>query len=137
MVLPGWNVTEPISAAAKFCQLVQKYRDASQEIRDFASHVDAFRQALEIFDCCLRDPECVDEVRWKLRSVSESCRQCAEHCKAFVDRFLTRYENATPNEIGAANKLLWVWNKEKAISLGEKIQRQLGLINVHVNLAEW
>lgn len=138
MVMPGWNVTEPISAAAKFYQFVQKYRDASQEIQEFASKVDAFRQVLEVFDCCLKYPESVDvEMRQWLRSVPESCRQCAENCKTFVDRFFNRYENATLTEIGAANKLLWVWNKEKAINLGAKIQEQLNLINVHVNLAEW
>ena len=40
-------------------------------------------------------------------------------------------------EIAPANKLLWVWNKEKVQSLGAKMQAQVNLINVHVNLAEW
>lgn len=137
MVLPGWNVTEPISAAVKFCQLVQKYRDAPEEIQDFASHVNDFRQVLEAFDCCRTHPEFVDgAVRERLRSVSESCRQCAENCKGFVDKFLFHYENA-PDEIRAANRLLWVWNQDKAINLGKRIQEHVSFINVHVNLAGW
>ena len=132
-------MTEPISAAAKFYQFIRKYRDAPEEIQEFASQVDAFRQVLEaFFDCCRRHPESVDiQVRQRLHSVSESCRQCAENCKAFIDRFFNRYENATPAEIGAANKLLWVWNKERAINLGAKMREQVTLINVHINLAEW
>ena len=138
MVLPGWNVTEPISAAVKFYQFVRKYRDAPEEIQDFALQVDAFRQVLEAFDTCRRHPETVDiQVRQRLDSVSESCRHCAENCKAFIDRFFNRLENATSAEIGAGNKLLWVGNKEKAVNLGAKIREQLNLINVHINLAEW
>lgn len=138
MVLPGWNVTEPINAAFRFYQLVQSYRDASEEIRDFASQVDAFRQVLEAFDCCRTHPESVDvEVRRCLHSVAESCRQCAENCTAFVDRFFKRYENTSSAEIGAANKLLWVWKKEKGMNLGAKMRDQVNLINVHINLAEW
>jgi hypothetical protein len=137
MVLPGWNVTEPISAAVKFYKLVQKYRDAPQEIQDFASHVNGFRLVLEAFDCCRTHPESLDrDVRERLRIVSESCRQYAENCKAFVDRFLFHYENA-PHGIHAANRLLWVWNKEKAINLGKQMQEQVNFINVHVSLAGW
>lgn len=138
MVLPGWNVTEPISAAAKFYIFVRKYRDAPEEIQDFALQVDAFREVLQAFDSCRKHPESVDiQLRQRLDSVSESCRHCAENCKAFIDRFFNRYENATRAEIGAGNKMLWVWNKEKALSLGSKMTERLTLINVHVNLAEW
>lgn len=137
MVLPGWNVTEPIHAAARFCQFVRKYRGASEEILDFASQVDALRQVLEAFDSCRKNPDSVDvEVRQRLDSASESCRRCAENCKAFVDRFFRHYEDA-PAEIGPAAKLLWVWNKERALSLGANIQAQVNLINLHINLAEW
>lgn len=137
MVLPGWNVTEPISAALKFYQFVRKYRDAPKEIQDFALQVDAFRQVLEAFDTCRRHPESFNiQVRQRLDSVSESCRHCAEDCKAFIDRFFNRLENATPAEIRAGNKLLWVWNKEKAMNLGAKMREQVSLISVHINLAE-
>lgn len=138
MVLPGWNVSEPLSAAVKFAIFVRKYRDAPDEIQEFAAQLDAFRQVLEAFDACRKHPESVDiQLRQRLNSVSESCRLCAENCKTFIDKFFNQYEKSTPAGIGAGNRLLWVWNKEKAISLGKKMGDQVTLISVHTNLAEW
>ena len=131
MVPLGWNVTEPINAAVRFAVFVRKYRDAPEEIQEFALQLDAFRLVLEAFDACHKHPESFDiQVRQRLNSVSERCRRCAENCKAFIDKFFNQ------NAIGAGNKLLWVWSKEKAISLGTKMREQVELINVHANLAE-
>jgi hypothetical protein len=138
MVLPGWNVTEPITVAVKFCQLVQSYRDAPDEIQDFASHVNSFHSALELFDSCLKQPELIEaEHLQRLRTVLGTSLQCAENCKAFLDRFLDQYYSPECTDgIRAADRLLWVWKKERAVELEANIQSQVNFINLQLNLAE-
>ncbi len=137
-MLPGWNVTEPITVAVRFCQLVQNYRDAPEEIRNFASQVNSFRYALELFDSCLKQPESIEvELRKRLCTVLDNSRQCAENCKDFLGRFFDRYDSPECTDgIGAADRLLWVWRKERVNELGANIQAQVNFINLELNLAE-
>ena len=137
MVLPGWNISEPLQVAAKFCKFVREYRGAPKQIKKFASQVDDFCFALKALDSCLQNPSSIPPDKLKiLRDASEgSSRLCAETCQKFVNGFFTSNNASQCDEVGAGNRVNWIWKEKEAAELKQDMNSQVGLINLHLNLA--
>lgn len=142
MVLPEWNVTEPLEIAAKIYTIVRAYRDADGQIQSFASQVSTFCTTLRALDECLKNPDATpldDDDPLKL--ASEGSRRCAENCQSFVEDFLKQNNLPQPNakareEGGPGRRLQWMWRKDEAAALAAEMGRQISTITVHLNIAE-
>lgn len=138
MVLPGWNVTEPLQVAARFCEFVQAYRGAPYQIRNFASEVDAFRVALKALESCLNNPASIPPNDLTiLKNASEGrLRRCAEDCQKFVDGFFKSINAPARDEIGAGNRLNWIWKEKEAAALKQDMNSQVTYILLHLSVAQ-
>lgn len=157
MVLPGWNVSEPIHVAAKFAVFVQKYRGAPQQIKSFARDVEVFRGALKVFERCFRNPESIpDEDLDSIKAISDDFQRCANKCQAFIGRFFDQFdtsaredakaggrlnaqiERATAQLNRAAAQVNWIWTADEANELKDDMSRVVGIANLHLGVAtQW
>ncbi|MCJ1427206.1 hypothetical protein MMC29_005109 [Sticta canariensis] len=142
MVLPGWNVTEPLEVAAKIYTIVRAYRDADGQIQSFASQVSIFCTTLRALDECLKNPDATPlDDNDPLKIASDGCRRCAENCQSFVEDFLKQNDLPQPNakarqEGGPGRRLQWIWRKDQATALAEEMGRQISYIGLNLNIAE-
>lgn len=142
MVLPGWNVTEPIQVAGKFYTFVQEYRGADKQIKSFASQVETFRAALKALDECLMNPDSTPlDDNHHLKIASDGCKHCAENCQKFINNFFRQFDpkqlHAPPrDEVGPGHRLNWIWKKDAATKLEQEMSHQVDNINLHLNIAE-
>lgn len=157
MVLPGWNVSEPLHVAAKFAVFVQKYRGAPQQIKSFASDVDVFRGALKVFERCFRNPETIpDEDLDSIKIISDDFQRCANNCQAFIGRFFDQFstspkedaraggrlnaqiDRATAQINRAAAQVNWIWTADEANALKHDMSRVVAIANLHLGVAtQW
>lgn len=144
MVLPGWNVTEPLQVAGKFYIFVRAYRDADQQIKDFASSVNDFCASLKALDECLKNPDATPlDDNDHLKVASNGCQKCAESCQKFVKNFFN-VNQLDPNQpdapagddVSPRRRLNWMWKKDAATKLTQDMIRQINYINLHLNIAE-
>lgn len=142
MVLPGWNVTEPLQVAWKFYNWVRNFRDADDEIKTFAVQVESFCDVLKALDECLKNPDSTplhdDD---PLKVASDGCKRCAEHCKKFVNHFFRQFNGKIPDaptrdDVGPSHRLNWMWKKDEATKLALEMNRQIHNINLHISIAE-
>lgn len=150
MVLPGWNVTEPLHVAARFVRLVQRYLGAPQQIATFASEVDVFCGVLKVFERCFNNPDSIQEDDLdSLKAVSGNFKRCANNCQAFIGRFFDQFGTSTKEEVRAGGRLNaqinraaaqvnWVWKTEEADALKHDMSRVIALANFHLGVAtQW
>lgn len=142
MVLPGWNVTEPLEAAWKFYTFVRDYKDADDQIKSFALEVETFHAALKALDACLEDPDAAPlDDNDALKVASDGCKRCAENCQNFVKNFFRQVDAKKANApardgVGPGHRLNWMWKKDAAAKLAQEMHRQVNYINLHLNIAE-
>ena len=142
MVLPGWNVTEPLEIAVKFYTFVRAYRDADGQIQSFALQVSTFCATLRALDECLQDQDATPlDDNDPLKLAADGWRHCAKNCQSFVEDFFKQFDPAQPNakareEGGPGRRLQWMWRKNDATKLAEEMNRQISYIGVHLNIAE-
>ena len=142
MVLPGWNVTEPLQVAGKFYIFVQAYRGADEQIESFALHVQTFRTALEALDECLMNPDSTPlDNNDPLKLASDDCKRCAENCQRFINNFFRQFDAnqidaPARGSVGPGHRLNWMWKKDEATKLALAMDQQVHYINFHLNVAE-
>lgn len=157
MVLPGWNVSEPIHVAAKFYLFIQRYRDAPQQIESFAGDVDVFRGALKLFERCFKNPASImDEDLDSFKAISDDFQRCANKCQAFIGRFFDQFDTSAREDAGAGGRLNaqinranaqinrtksqvnWIWSADEANELKDDMSRVVGIANLHLGVAmQW
>lgn len=142
MVLPGWNVSEPLQAAWKFYSFVRDYKDADDQIKRFALEVETFRTTLKALDACLENPNAAPlDDSDPLKVASDGCKDCAENCQNFVNNFFREFDAKRANApardgVGPVDRLNWMWKKGTAANLASEIHQQVNYINLHLNIAE-
>lgn len=150
MVLPGWNVTEPLHVAAKFAVFVRKYRGAPQQIATFASQVEIFRGAFDVFERCFKDPDSIPEEDLdSLKAILDDFQRCANDCQAFIGRFFDQFGTSPNEEAGAGGRLNaqinrataqvnWIWKNDEAVALKDDMNRVVAIATLHLNVAtQW
>lgn len=134
MVLPGWNVTEPLQVAKEFCVFVRKFRGAPAEIKVFASKLDGFSSVLKQLDKRLHHPDSVPAEDYDgLKSAFIRCMHCAESCQNFINQF--NQDVRVP--VSAGHKLKWVWKKDQALALEQSMNSQISITTMHLGVAVW
>ena len=137
MVLPGWNVTEPVQVALLFIDFIRKVRDVPTDIAAFATQVKTLRSALLGLDECLKNPSAHGEDYDGLRSAAEDIERVAEDCQSFLEKFFEENYEKIPgqtDDIGFRTRLGWFWHKDKAKKLTEDISTQIALLNMRFNI---
>lgn len=150
MVLPGWNVSEPIHVAAKFYLFIQRYRIAPQQIESFAGDVNVFRGALKLFERCFQNPASImDEDLDSFKAISDDFQRCANKCQAFIGRFFDQFDTSAREDAGAGGRLNaqinraaaqvnWIWSADEANELKDDMRRVVGIANLHLGVAmQW
>ncbi len=135
MVLPGWNVSEPIHIAKKLYDYIQEVRGASDEARSFASKLKTYCVALEELEKCLTSPTAAstDDTN-HLRTTLDGCQNCAIQCQRFIEQFKKLHE-PIPGKYNAVDKVNWVFKKDTAIKLRHDIDSQISDINLLLGIA--
>lgn len=150
MVLPGWNVSEPLHVAARFAVFVQKYRGAPEQIKSFASDVDVFCGALNVFERCFRNPESISgEDLDGIKAISDDFQRCANKCQAFIGRFFDQFGTSAKEDARAGGRLNaqikraaaqvnWIWSADEANALKHDMSRVVAIANLHLGVAtQW
>lgn len=150
MVLPGWNVTEPLHVALTFVSFVQKYRGAPQEIKTFASEVEVFRGALKAVERCFKNPDSIPEEDLEnLKAALDDFQLCANKCQAFIERFYDQLGTSPNEEAGASGRLnaqinraaallKWLMRNDEAIALKYNMSRVVAIANLHLSVVtQW
>lgn len=147
MVLPGWNVTEPLHVAAKFVLFVQNYRGAPQEMQTFASEVEVFRGALKAVESCFKNPDSIlEEDLDDLKAALDDFQLCANKCQAFIERFYDQLRTSPNVEARAGGRLnaqiiraaalvRWLLKNKEAIALKNNMSRVVAIANLHLSVA--
>jgi hypothetical protein len=135
MVLPGWNVSEPVQLAVKLYEVIDDLKDAPEAARAFVSKVNGFRRLLEELGQTLRsdfsDRSSAKELD-HLHATLIECQDCVRRCQEFGDRFksLTRDGGVSIARAGQAAKYLW--QDKKVARLRAEIDSQMN--SIHLSL---
>lgn len=135
MVLPGWNVSEPIQLAVKLYDVIDALKDAPEGARSFVSKVNGFRRLLEELGQTLKS-DFPDHSTAKdldhLHATLVECQDCVRRCQDFGDRFksLTKDGGGGIARVGQAARYLW--QDKKVARLRAEIDSQMN--NIHLSL---
>ena len=136
MILPGWNVSEPVQLAFKLYEVVEALKNAPGEARAFISKVDDFRRTLNALEHTIGGD---DETRFPsqdldiLEAALEHCQACVKRCEEFSKPFrnLARDGNGTLTSVGQRMRLLW--QDKKVQKLAVEIDSQINNINLGIS----
>lgn len=131
MVLPGWNVTEPLNVAISLCRIIRTYHGASNEIMDFTASVGEFGLILEAFQQCLAKLDTIpsNDLR-RLQSTASDCQKCMEDCKRFTDEYFA------DSTVGPGQRLAWMWKERTAVKLMENMFRHKTNVSLHMLMTQ-
>jgi len=135
MVLPGWNVSEPIQLAIKLYDVIDALKDAPEDARAFVSKVNGFRRSLEELGQTLKsdfsDLSSFQDLD-HLHATLVECQGCVRRCQDFGDRFksLTKDGGGSITRVGQAARYLW--QDKKVARLRAEIDSQMN--SIHLNL---
>jgi hypothetical protein len=138
MVVPGWNVTEPIQVAHKLLEFIQEYRGASDQVEAFALQIKTYCASLEDLDEHVKHVELSptdNNTSRNLRETLGGFNLCAEHCRTFIKRFKSLEDEADRQRLSATVKLTWVLSKGRFQNLRHEIDSQATQINLLLNIA--
>lgn len=123
MVLPGWNVSEPIELAHRLYHVVDALRSASDSAKAFVSKVNHFSANLEELqrilesDTASHSSQDLDH----LRATVLECQACVKNCEKFSDRFGKLTKDGKGRMDSAGQAALWALQESKVTRLKEEI----------------
>ena len=119
MVLPGWNVSEPIDLAHRLYQVVEALRSAPDSAKAFVSKIKNFRTNLgelqKILDS--HDPQDLEH----LRVTVLECQACVKRCEEFSEGFGKLTTDGKGKIYSAGQAARWTLQEKKVARLREEI----------------
>ena len=136
MVLPGWNVSEPIDLAYKLYEVVESLRNAPESAKAFVSKIKNFRGNLKELqriletDTASRSPQDLEH----LRATVLACEDCVKRCEEYGEGFgkLTRDGKAKMDGAGQAAR--WTLQEKKWTRLRDEIDDQMNNIGLTLQI---
>lgn len=128
MVLPGWNVSEPIHLAHRLYQVVEALRSAPDSAKAFVSKINSFSvnlselQKLLESDASSRSSQDLEH----LRATVTECQACVKRCEEFSEGFGKLTADGKGKRYIAAQATRWTLQEKKVARLKEEID---GLMN--------
>lgn len=129
MILPGWNVSEPIDLAIKLYDVVEALKNAPEGAKSFVYKVNSFRRSLEELQQTLKNDIAARSSAQDLDHLHATlleCQQCVQRCEEFGRRF----ESLTGDGKGGLLRARWVWQDKKVARLRAEIDSQMGSIGM-------
>ena len=133
MVLPGWNVSEPLELAVKLLKVVEALKSAPEEAKAFRSKIDSFRRSLtELQKVIHHDVSSRSSAQDldHLRETLEQCQDCVKRCEEFGDKFGKIAKDGAASLRGAREATQFVWQEKKVAKLRQEIDSQMNGIGL-------
>ncbi len=150
MVLPGWNVSEPVELAFKLYGVVEALRSAPDNAKAFVSKINHFSGNLKELQMVLKSNMAAHSPQEleRLRAIVVDCEACVKRCEEFSKDFGKLTRDGKGKMDGAGQAALWALQEKKkvprlkeevdghtaAISLALQI-RTLCVVSVSIELA--
>ena len=128
MVLPGWNVSEPIDLAFKLYDVVECLRSAPGSAKAFVSKINNFRSNLKELQRILEIEISSDPAQdlEHLRATVLECQACVKRCEEYSEGF----EKLTKDGKGKMEAARWALQEKKVARLREEIDGQMNSIGL-------
>lgn len=133
MILPGWNVSEPIDLAIKLYDVVEALKTAPEEAKSFTAKVNGFRRSLEELQGTLNNDIATRSSAQDLDHLGATlveCQECVQRCEDFGQRFKGLVKDGRGGLSGASQATRWVWQDKKVARLRAEIDSQMGSIGL-------
>ena len=128
MVLPGWNVSEPIDLAHRLYQVVEALRSAPDSAKAFVSKINSFsvnlRELQNILESDARSRSSQDLEH--LRATVTECQAYVKRCEEFSEGFGKLTADGKGKIYIAGQAARWTLQERKVARLREEID---GLMN--------
>lgn len=135
MVLPGWNVSEPIELAFRLYDVVESLRSAPDSAKAFVSKINNFSANLEILQRILERATASHQTQdlAHLHTLVLDCKACVKRCEEYSNGFgkLTKDGGGKMDSAGQAAR--WTLQEKKVAGLRNEIDAQMN--NIGLTLA--
>ena len=136
MVLPGWNVSEPIDLAYKLYEVVESLRSAPESAKAFASKVGNFRGNLKELrrvietDTATRSTQDLEH----LRATVLACEECVNRCEDYAEQFGKLTKDGKGKMDGAGQAARWTMQEKKWTRMSHEINDQMNSIGLTLQI---
>ena len=136
VVLPGWNVTEPIGIAIKLYEIAEKLNHAPSSAKHFKSKIERLGATLSSLEKVIlrisAAPLPADNLA-QLQKEVVGLQECIKHCEEFIATFVSLTGDGSKKSSAAA-KARWVWDEKKGNEYSEQIESYIHYINLNLNI---
>lgn len=136
MVLPGWNVSEPIDLAHKLYEVVESLRSAPESAKAFVSKINNFRGNLKELQKILEsniNSQPTDDLEHLSATVVE-CEGCVSRCEEYSEGFRKLTKDGRGSMEGAGQAARWILQEKKVARLKEEIDGQMRNIGLTLTI---
>ena len=133
MVLPGWNVSEPIDLAFKLYRVIESLKSAPEEAKAFVSKINKFSRSLRELQKTIENDVATRSSAQDLdhlRETLEECQDCVKRCEEFGERFRNIAKDGAGSLRGAREATRFVWQDKKVTRLRKEIDDQMNGIGL-------
>lgn len=130
MVLPGWNVSEPIELAFKLYEVVECLRSAPESAKAFVSKIDSFKGNLRELQKILESDITTQSAQDHLRTTVLECQACVERCEEYCKGFGKLTKDGRGRMDGAGQAARWTVQEKKVARLREEIDGRINSIGL-------
>ena len=132
MVLPGWNVSEPIELAHKLYEVVEALINAPESAKAFVSKIKNFSANLKELQRILESDIAsrTDQDLEHLRTTILECQDCVKRCEEYGDGFGKLTREGRGRLDGAGQAARWTLQEKKVARLREEIDGQMNSIGL-------
>ena len=128
MVLPGWNVSEPIDLAHRLYQVVEALRSAPDSAKAFVSKINTFSVNLRELQKILESdtPSHYAQNLEHLRATVLECQACVKRCEEFSEGFGKLTTDGKGKIYIAGQAARWTLQEKRVARLREEIDDWIG-----------
>ena len=137
MVLPGWNVSEPVDLAFKLYGVVEALRSAPDNAKAFVSKINSFSGNLEELQIVLESNSASHSAQdlKHLRTIVVDCDACVKRCEEFSKDFGKLIKDGRGKMDGAGQAALWALQEKKKVArLNHEIDGHTASINLALTI---
>ena len=137
MVLPGWNVSEPVQLALKLYEVGEALKKAPDGAKAFTSKVKGFQRALKVLQQTLEEDAgnrvSVHDLD-HLQATVVDCQECVDRCEKFSEPFQDLVRDGRGGWIRAGQRVRLVWQEKTVAKLSSEIDSHVASITLHLNI---
>ena len=132
MVLPGWNISEPIDLAYKLYEVVESLRSAPESAQAFVSKIKNFSANLKSLQRILEkavSSHSTQDLDHLYATILE-CQACVKRCEEYSEGFGKLTKDGRGKMDGAGQAARWTLQEKKVARLREDIDTQMSSLGL-------